>query len=205
MIGRITGTLVEKAPPALLVDAHGVGYELEAPMSTFYKLPATGQAVTLHVHMVVREDAQLLYGFGTKLERSLFRELLKVSGVGAKVALSILSGMSADDFAATVGAGDANALVRVPGIGKKTAERLVVEMRDRVEALVPASLPGMSGGGATPGDDSPSGQAMEALASLGYKPAEAKKLVDGATKDAGEKGFGSVEETIRAALRRAAR
>ena len=205
MIGRITGTLVEKTPPALLVDAHGVGYELEAPMSTFYKLPATGQAVALHVHMVVREDAQLLYGFGSKLERSLFRELLKVSGVGAKVALSILSGMSADDFAATVGAGDANALVRVPGIGKKTAERLVVEMRDRVEALVPASLPGMSGGGAAPGDDSPSGQAMEALASLGYKPAEAKKLVDGATKEAGEKGFASVEETIRAALKRAVR
>ena len=206
MIGRLTGTLVEKTPPALLVDARGVGYELEAPMSTFYKLPATGQAVTLHVHMVVREDAQLLYGFGTKLERSLFRELLKVSGVGAKVALSILSGMSADDFAATVGAGDATALVRVPGIGKKTAERLVVEMRDRVEALVPASLPGTSGGGgATPGDDSPSGQAMEALASLGYKPAEAKKLVDGATKEAGEGGFSSVEETIRAALRRAAR
>ena len=205
MIGRITGTLVEKTPPALLVDAHGVGYELEAPMSTFYKLPATGQTVALHVHMVVREDAQLLYGFGSKLERSLFRELLKVSGVGAKVALSILSGMSADDFAATVAAGDANALVRVPGIGKKTAERLVVEMRDRVEALVPASLPGMEGGGAAPGDDSPSGQAMEALASLGYKPAEAKKLVDGATKEAGEKGFASVEETIRAALKRAVR
>ena len=206
MIGRITGRLLEKTPPALLVDAHGVGYELEAPMSTFYRLPATGEEVSLHVHMVVREDAQLLYGFGSKLERALFRELLKVSGVGAKVALSILSGMSADDFSATVGSGDAAALVRIPGIGKKTAERLVVEMRDRVEALVPTALPGGGGGqAAVPGEDTPASQAMEALVALGYKPAEAKKLVDGATREAGEGGFGSVEETIRAALRRAAR
>ena len=205
MIGRITGRLLEKTPPALLVDAHGVGYELEAPMSTFYRLPATGQEVSLHVHMVVREDAQLLYGFGSKLERSLFRELLKVSGVGAKVALSILSGMSADDFSATVASGDAAALVRIPGIGKKTAERLVVEMRDRVEALVPSALPGGGVQAAVPGEDTPTAQAMEALVALGYRPAEAKKLVDGATRDAGEGGFGSVEETIRAALRRAAR
>ncbi len=203
MIGRISGTLLEKAPPSLLVDAHGVGYELEAPMSTFYKLPATGEAVALHVHMVVREDAQLLYGFGSKLERALFRELLKVSGVGAKVALSILSGMSADDFAATVGAGDANALVRLPGIGKKTAERLVVEMRDRVQALVPSALPGGLPGIAL-GDDSVAGQAMEALVSLGYKPAEAKKLVGGAVEAAGDASV-SVEETIRAALKRAVR
>ena len=205
MIGRIRGTLVEKAPPALLVDAHGVGYELEAPMSTFYRLPATGEAVSLHVHMVVREDAQLLYGFGSKLERSLFRELLKVNGVGAKVALSILSGMSADDFSATVNAGDAAALVRIPGIGKKTAERLVVEMRDRVAALVPTASPGAAAPGAVPGEDTPASQAMEALVALGYKPVEAKRLVDGATKDAGGGGFASVEETIRAALRRAAR
>ena len=204
MIGRISGKLLEKAPPALLVDAHGVGYELEAPMSTFYRLPATGEQVSLHVHMVVREDAQLLYGFGSKLERSLFRELLKVSGVGAKVALSILSGMSADDFSATVGSGDAAALVRIPGIGKKTAERLVVEMRDRVEALVPTALPG-GAQVALPGEETPASQAMEALVALGYKPVEAKKLVDGATKEAGEAGFSSVEETIRAALRRAAR
>ena len=197
MIGRITGILLEKAPPSLLVEAGGVGYEIDAPMSTFYGLPATGETVGLHTHLVVREDAQLLYGFATVIERSLFRELLKVNGVGAKVALSILSSMSVDDFMASVGGNDVDALIRVPGIGKKTAERLLVDMRDRVAALGESNLSGSSParGGASSGR----AQAEEALASLGYKATEVKRLLDKVPDD-GQR----VEELIRAALRFAA-
>lgn len=140
MIGRLSGTLVIKQPPQLMVDVHGVGYELEAPMSTVYELPAVGQPVVLFVHQQVREDAVNLYGFHREAERALFRTLLKVSGVGAKTALAILSGASADEFARLVRNGEITALTRIPGIGKKTAERIVVELRDRVD--------GIGGGGA---------------------------------------------------------
>ena len=198
MIGRISGTLLEKAPPSLLVDAGGVGYEIDAPMSTFYTLPKIGEQVALHTHLVVREDAQLLYGFTTKLERTLFRELLKVSGVGAKVALSILSGLSVDDFLASIDNKDIDTLVRVPGIGKKTAERLVVEMHDRVAKLNVGSLPGASIA-SDQSTGSSRAQAEEALAALGYKGAEVKRLLD-KVPDEGQ----SIEELIRAALRLAA-
>jgi len=198
MIGRLTGSLLEKNPPTLLLDVHGVGYEVDAPMSTFYALPALGETVSLLVHMVVREDAQLLYGFATRTERVLFRALLKVNGVGAKVALSILSGMSADEFIACVATKDITALVRVPGIGKKTAERLLIELQDKFDALSVGAAPS----GSLPLVDVQSArtQAEEALAALGYKPAEATRLLD---KSAGDDQ--TVEQMIRAALRSAAR
>lgn len=132
MIGRLRGEIVVKRPPHLLVDVGGVGYELEAPMSTFYDLPAVGAAVLLHTHLVIREDAHVLYAFAREAERALFRSLLRVSGVGPKMALAILSGMNADEFARCVQRDDAAALSRLPGIGKKTAERLIIEMRDRL-------------------------------------------------------------------------
>ena len=135
MIGRLSGQLLEKTPPSLVLDVQGVGYEVDAPMSTFYALPALNESVSLFTHLVVREDAQLLYGFATRTERVVFRALLKVNGVGAKVALSILSGLSVDEFLACVASKDVAALVRVPGIGKKTAERLLIELQDKVDAL----------------------------------------------------------------------
>lgn len=193
MIGRIAGTLLEKHPPSLLVDVQGVGYELEAPMSTFYSLPATGQPVQLLTHLLVREDAHLLFGFASARERLLFRALLKVNGVGARVALTILSGMSVDEFAGCVARKDVAALVKVPGIGKKTAERLLVELQDKV------TLDGDSGAlpvTAATGDTSQRGQAEAALGALGYRPAEVKRLLDRATPD-----NDSVEALIRAALR----
>jgi len=193
VIGRLNGTLMEKNPPALLVNVQGVGYEVDVPMSTFYGLPDVGQAIELHTHFVVREDAQLLFGFASKHERALFRALLKVNGVGAKVALSILSGLTAEEFFQCIAAKDALALTRVPGIGKKTAERLLVEMQDKVDALaggsVQGGLPVETANGARE-------QASEALLALGYKPAEAKRLLDKTAQD-GQ----SVEEMIRAALR----
>lgn len=198
MIGRLTGVLLEKNPPTLVLDVHGVGYEVDAPMSTFYALPALGESVSLLTHMVVREDAQLLYGFATRTERVLFRALLKVNGVGAKVALSILSGMSADEFISCVATKDITALVRVPGIGKKTAERLLIELQDKFDSLGGASAPA----GSQPLLDETSArtQAEEALAALGYKPAEATRLLDKSASD-GQ----TVEQMIRAALRSAAR
>ena len=132
MIGRIQGKLLSKQPPGLLVDVHGVGYEMEAPMSTFYQLPAPGEEVVLHTHMVVREDAQLLYAFYSIGERSLFRSLIRINGVGPKLGLTILSGISAEAFARAVQEGDAAALTGLPGVGKKTAERLIVELRDKL-------------------------------------------------------------------------
>jgi Holliday junction DNA helicase RuvA len=139
VIGRIAGTLAEKAPPTVVVMAHGVGYEIDVPMSTFYNLPRTGEAVELLTHLVVREDAHLLFGFLTAGERNAFRQLLRVSGVGPKVALAVLSGLSVDDLAVAVAAQDAASLTRVPGIGKKTAERLVLELRDKLAAALPAA------------------------------------------------------------------
>ncbi|NND89909.1 MAG: Holliday junction branch migration protein RuvA [Granulosicoccus sp.] len=199
MIGRLTGVLLEKNPPGLLIDVQGLGYEVDSPMSTFYALPALGETVSLYTHLVVREDAQLLYGFMTRTERLLFRALLKVNGVGAKVALAILSGLSTDEFLSCVATKDVAALVRVPGIGKKTAERLLVELQDKVESLGIVPLPP---GASQPVADDPSAreQAEEALIALGYKPAEAVRLLDRCSED-GQ----SVEQMIRAALRGAAR
>lgn len=218
MIGRLAGTLIEKMPPQILLDVAGVGYELEVPMSTFYELPEAGESVVLMVHMVVREDAQLLYGFASRQERALFRLLLKVNGVGAKVALAILSTMNTGDFTLAVDREDIATLVRIPGIGKKTAERLVVEMRDKLAAM-PAELvapggPTAVGSGSTgakaandAGEEnvvalvtgSPRSQAIDALVALGYKLAEATKMVDRAVPRA-KAGEFTVEDIIRAAL-----
>lgn len=198
MIGRLTGKLIEKNPPALVLDVQGVGYEVDAPMSTFYVLPVLGESISLFTHLVVREDAQLLYGFASRTERVLFRALLKVNGIGAKVALSILSGMSTDEFLSCIAAKDLAALTRVPGIGKKTAERLLVELQDKVDSLDIGGLP--TGTRPKTNDESARTQAEEALAALGYKPAEAVKLLDKhASADE------TVEQMIRAALRGAAR
>ena len=168
MIGRILGELVEKNPPQVLVVSHGVGYEIDVPMSTFYHLPRTGDNVTLLTHMVVREDAHLLYGFLTAGERTAFRQLLKISGVGPKVALSVLSGLSVDDLAAAVASQDAARLTKVPGVGKKTAERLVLELRDKLPVAVSAART----------DASPaSGDVVNALLGLGYNEREAQGAV----------------------------
>jgi holliday junction DNA helicase RuvA len=195
MIGRLSGTLLAKQPPQILLDVHGVGYEVEAPMSTFFRLPAVGDSVVLHTHLVVREDAQLLFGFASLTEKALFRELIKVSGVGPKVALALLSGISAEDFWATVRSGETGRLVKLPGIGKKTAERLVMELRDKAGAGGEVNLPGVPA--------APLGalaEARAALASLGYKPAEVQRLTEAVYKD----GM-STEAIIQDALKRALR
>ena len=194
MIGFVRGKLVTKAPPHLTVDVGGVGYDIEAPMSTFYTLPPAGERVRLLIHQVVREDALLLYGFGSEAERALFRNLLKVSGVGPRIALAILSGVSIDVFAQLVHGQDVAALTKIPGVGRKTAERLLVEMRDRLQE--PLS-PVVEGGG-PPG--SAQAEALNALLALGYKPAEATRLIGAA----GE-GTQSTEELIRRALQVAGR
>lgn len=193
MIGRLSGTLLRKEPPALLVDVNGVGYELEAPMTTFYDLPAVGEKVTLHTHLVVREDAHLLYGFARESQRRLFRELLKVNGVGPRVALSVLSGLSDQEFVRCVVEQDIGRLTKVPGIGKKTAERLVMEMRDKLAGDAGAVLPAASAQ-AVPTD--PVGEAVSALIALGYKPLEASRMVR-----ALETKHLTTEEIIRQALR----
>lgn len=201
MIGRLHGTLLEKHPPSLLVDVQGVAYEVDAPMSTFYQLPQTGQAVTLHTHLVVRDDAHLLFGFATQVERRFFRLLLKVNGVGAKVALSILSGMSPDEFAVSVASKEVAALTRIPGIGKKTAERLLVELQDKIDAPVTGSSPATSTPSNAPASPSIRAQAEQALEALGYKPAEIKRLLDAAKGALADDDALSVEAWIRAALR----
>ena len=174
VIGRIAGTLVEKSPPQVVVVAHGVGYEIDVPMSTFYNLPRTGEPVELLTHLVVREDAHLLYGFLTGAERGAFRQLLKVSGVGPKVALAVLSGLSVDDLAVAVAAEDAASLTRVPGIGKKTAERLVLELRDKL----PSALPAAKASAAQHAPD-----VLNALLSLGYNEREASAAIRGLAPD----------------------
>jgi len=199
VIGRLRGLLAEKRPPHLLLDVGGVGYELEAPMSTFYRLPPVGEEAVLLTHLVVREDAQQLYGFATAGERDLFRELIRINGVGAKMALAILSGISVEAFARCVNEGDAAALVRLPGIGRKTAERLIVEMRARIASPAEgAAAPGEGAPAAAPGD--PVADAVSALVALGYRPAEASRMVD-AVETAGR----SSEEIIRLALQAALR
>ena len=181
MIGRLRGEIVYKRPPQLLLDVNGVGYELEAPMSTFYTLPDVGATVTLSTHLQVREDAHILYAFADEGEREMFRALLKVNGVGAKMALAILSGMNAAEFRRCVMMDDAAALTRLPGIGKKTAERLIVEMRDRVEKSVEAgeAMPAMTGatGHAAPAPADAVEEAVQALIALGYRPQEASRMV----------------------------
>ncbi|HYW92573.1 MAG TPA: Holliday junction branch migration protein RuvA [Gammaproteobacteria bacterium] len=194
MIGMLQGRIHAKHPPRLVLDVQGVGYELEAPMSTFYELPDTGSEVLLHTHLAVREDALALYGFASESERRLFRELIRVSGVGAKMALAILSGISVDGFVRSVRDGETGALVRLPGIGKKTAERLVIEMRDRLQQGAEAPGAAVTGGSAT--GHNALDEAYSALLALGYKPAEASRLV----KAVGTSGRES-EEIIRLALR----
>jgi len=199
MIGFLKGRLAVKQPPMLLVDVNGVGYELEAPMSTFYGLPAVGEAVALFTHLVVREDAHILYAFGTDGERRLFRGLLKVSGVGPKIALGILSGASVEDFLRTVEAEDVAMLTRIPGIGRKTAERVIIEMRDSVKKL---SMPTANGAATvgTTATPTPQSEAFSALIALGYKPPEVVRLL----KTVEEPGL-STTEMIRRALKSAAK
>jgi Holliday junction DNA helicase RuvA len=202
MIGQIRGQLLDKRPPWLMVEAAGVGYEIEAPMTVFYGLPEPGAEVVLHTHMVVREDAQLLYGFSDRFERELFRALIRISGVGPKLALSILSGMESDRLVMAIRQQDAAALVKIPGIGKKTAERLVIEMSDRLDKLdgAPADLPGaVPGAGAAV--DQPLQDAVAALEALGYKARDAADAVRRVATDEPT----SSEALIRAALKALAR
>ena len=195
MIGSLRGRITSKTPPQLTVEVGGLGYELEAPMSTFFHLPAVGQEVRLLTHLVVREDAHVLYAFGSEDERRLFRSLVKVSGVGPKIALALLSGISVTAFAECVQREDVAALTRVPGVGRKTAERLIVEMRDRL------SVPQAPDGAAMAAPAaSPESEAYRALVALGYRPAEAARLL----KSVGP-GTHSTEELIRRALQGAAR
>jgi holliday junction DNA helicase RuvA len=190
VIGALHGVIAEKAPPRVLLDVQGVGYEVEVPMSTFLGLPAVGSSVRLRIHHVVREDASLLYGFITADEVGLFRALLKVSGVGPRTALAVLSGVSAEDFQRAVASSDAARLRGIPGVGRKTAERLLIELRDYFDAQVGGT------GGAVP--RGPRDEALHALLALGYKPAEAARLLDAV----GE-GAQSTEDLLRAALRMA--
>ena len=189
------GVLREKHPPLLLVDTGGVGYEMEAPMTTFYDLPATGERVTLFVHHVAREDAQHLYAFARRAERDVFRQLLRVSGVGAKLGLAILSGMDAGRFARCVLEGDVASLSRLPGIGKKTAQRLVMEMRDKVDGETPGAAAVRSGTGPPALPDDPVAEAVRALVALGLKPPEASRRVHGVAT-----GGLACEEIVRRAL-----
>jgi Holliday junction DNA helicase RuvA len=168
MIGRISGMLLEKAPPQIIVDANGIGYEIDVPMSTFYGLPKIGESVLLFTHLVVREDAHLLYGFGTDAERATFRTLLKISGVGPKVALAVLSGMSVNDLAEAVATQESGRLTRVPGIGKKTAERLLLELKDKLKVDVRVAI-----GGAESAKQSITSDVLNALIGLGYSEREA--------------------------------
>ena len=197
MIGRLRGILAAKHPPALVVDVSGVGYELEAPMSTIFDLPEVGREVALFTHYAVKEDTVALYGFLRETERTLFRTLQKVSGIGAKTALAVLSGASVDEFARLVQGGDIAALTRIPGIGKKTAERIVVELRDRVDGIALASV---GAGHAAAGPKDPVAEASVALQQLGYKPAEVARLVKDAAA-AGDDAEAIIRKALKAALR----
>jgi Holliday junction DNA helicase RuvA len=194
MIGRLKGILVHKQPPWLVIDVHGVGYELEAPMSTFYDMPDVGREVALFTHYAQKEDSVSLYGFLRESERRLFRDVQKVSGIGAKIALAVLSGTSVDEFARLVQSSDVTALTRIPGIGKKTAERMVVELRDRAADF--------GGGGALgqgqPGD--PQSEAVSALQQLGYKPAEAIRMAREAMAE-GDDTAAIIRRALQSALR----
>jgi Holliday junction DNA helicase RuvA len=186
VIGSLTGTLAAREPPRLLVEVHGVGYEVEVPMSTYLALPPVGTVVRLRIHHVLREDASLLFGFATEAERELFRGLLKVNGVGPRVALAVLSGVSAEAFQAAVATEDVASLTRIPGVGRKTAERLLVEMRDHFKGVAAGSI-----GGAAP----PRSEALHALQALGYKPHEAQRMLEKVATEGA-----TTEDLIRAAL-----
>ena len=195
MIGSLRGKLTSKLAPQIIIECHGVGYEVETPMSTFLDLPSIGDDLFLFTHLLVREDAQTLYGFSTENERSLFRSLLRISGVGAKMGLAILSAMSVGDFHRCVEYEDAATLVKIPGVGKKTAERLIIEMRDKVQKA--ATAPGTA---TITVESSPRSEAVDALIALGYKAAEVNKLIGSMDVD-GQ----TAEDIIRQALRQAAR
>lgn len=199
MIGRLRGLIVYKAPPWLMVDVNGVGYELEAPMSTFYDLPDVGREVTLFIHYAQKEDSVNLYGFLRENERRLFRDVQKVSGIGARIALAVLSGVSVEAFGQLIAHGDVTALTRIPGIGKKTAERMVLELRDKAGNFIGAG--GAAGPvlASAPGQD-PVAEASVALQQLGYKPAEAARMAKEAAADGDD-----VAVVIRKALQSALR
>lgn len=204
MIGLIRGVLIEKQPPDILIETGGVGYEVQLPMTSFYQLPEVGQEAVVYIHFVVREDAQLLFGFADKSERALFRELIKVNGVGPKLALTILSGMSAAQFIQCVSHDDYTGLVKLPGVGKKTAERLVIEMRDRLKKLAEQGdgtshlpvMPVETDATARVMTVDVKEDALSALVALGYKPAQAAKVINSVFKEGA-----SSEELIREALR----
>ena len=201
VIGYLRGNLLEKQPPHVLLDVNGVGYELEVPMTTLFQLPMVGEPLVLHVHLVVREDAQLLYGFYTKRDRTLFRELIRLNGVGPKLALALMSGMSVDEMIQCVNAEDTSRLMKVPGVGKKTAERLLVELKDRFKNWDSTPLAGQNsmepaGLSAVTDAHSPEKDAVSALISLGFKPAEASRAVSAVAAD----GLSS-EDLIRRALK----
>lgn len=204
MIGFLRGKLVHKAPPLLVLDVQGVGYELEAPMTTFYDLPLVGAEVMLHTHLVVREDAHSLFGFAHEADRALFRTLIKITGVGPKLALAILSGQSAEAFQHCIRNNDTQALVRLPGVGKKTAERLVIELRDRLPMMAVGNMEvfktNETNETALPTANNPQQEAISALCSLGYKPLDAAKMVHNINSQ--DK---SCEDIIRLALQNAVR
>jgi holliday junction DNA helicase RuvA len=189
MIGKLTGTLLEKNPPQILIDCHGVGYEVDVPMSTFYNLPATGEVVSLLTHFVVREDAQILYGFGAAPEREAFRQLIKISGIGPRTALSVLSGMSVADLAQAVSAQESGRIVKVPGIGKKTAERLLLELKGKLGADMGAVA------GAGPAQSDVQSDIQQALVALGYSEKDAAAALKALPADVG------VSEGIKLALK----
>ena len=196
MIGQLRGILIHKQAPFLLVDVQGVGYEVEAPMTTIYNLPATGEEVQLYTHLAIRDDAHLLFGFASEDERRLFRTLLKVNGVGAKMALTILSSIEAQEFALCVQNGDSERLVKLPGVGKKTAERLIIEMRDRLKDFDLSGTTSTSAGAIPAQTNNVTAEAESALIALGYKPQEASRYVHSVAAD----GM-SAEEIIREALK----
>ncbi|MEZ5564897.1 MAG: Holliday junction branch migration protein RuvA [Gammaproteobacteria bacterium] len=197
MIGSLRGVLLQKEPPFLLLEVGGIGYEVEAPLSTCFRLPDVGQPVHMRTHLLVREDQNTLFGFSTEAERRLFRDLLRVSGVGAKIALGVLSGMSVEAFVRAIDSEDIAALVRLPGVGRKTAERLVIEMRDRVRHPALAGSMTVAGGEARPSE--PRAEALDALLALGYKAPEARRMLERVPES-----VTSTEDLLRAVLRAAA-
>ena len=201
MIGRLSGTLLEKNPPQLTLDVQGVAYEVDVPMSTFYNLPPNGERVTLYTHLVVREDAHLLYGFGTENERRAFRQLLKVNGIGAKIALSVLSGLSVAELAQAITLQEAGRLTRVPGIGKKSAGRLVLELKDKLTKLHPALTPQTDH--AMKGQDHTFEDALSALTNLGYRVSDAKEALKAVQQS--RSGSWTLQELIRESLKNLAR
>jgi len=201
MIGFLRGQLAAKTPPLLVIDVNGIGYEVQAPMSTCFELPEVGAEIHLVTHLIVREDQHTLYGFGSETERQLFRDLLKVNRVGAKLALGILSGITVQGFIRCVQEEDAGGLSKLPGVGRKTAERLIIDMRDRIDehATILSITPVGSRTEPASGEGAPRREAFSALTSLGYKPAEAQRMLDGA-----DTSLASAEEILRAVLRSAA-